>query len=478
MTLWQAERREDAQSALSGATEIFNRLGSTYDRDQADKARQWFERADTTRDATRGQALADFHRLVGNLLDLDLLLQKLAQVAQDITGAERGYVLVYEGSRPVAKAMAAVRAQAPPVDLEHAAFSRTICHEVLRTRQSLCVTNLERDPRFATQQSVLAQGLRSALAAPMMVRGRPVGVIYVDSSFPSAELLGAQAPLEGLAAHAAVAIENAQLYEEQKARTHVLRLVAHELNNPLLAAVRHVRLAKSDGSSLPSTALAHLDVAEEQLSRLSRLVQNMLELARAGHPSAYRMAPVRAEELAQRVAAAMQPLLAIQAVAIHVECEAGLPAVLGDADRLEQVLTNLVSNALQYASSGGRVVVRARLAAVEPKGGLAEPELGPEVALPGAPELHAWEASISRQHEVELLVEDFGPGIPESAKEAIFEPYQLWDRGPRSGQAHLGLGLSICKEIVRRHGGNIRAENKPSGGCLFAFNLRSLSVPS
>jgi signal transduction histidine kinase len=115
-----------------------------------------------------------------------------------------------------------------------------------------------------------------------------------------------------------------------------------------------------------------------------------------------------------------------------------MPVITADNDRLSQVITNLVDNALKYTPAGGQIVVRAR----------------------------------SQSGRVEVEVEDSGPGIPPAQLERIFERFYQLDKSRRGGGGRgVGLGLAIAREIIRAHGGEIAAHNSAAGGSVFVVKL-------
>jgi signal transduction histidine kinase len=142
-------------------------------------------------------------------------------------------------------------------------------------------------------------------------------------------------------------------------------------------------------------------------------------------------------ELLERVARKMEPLARQGGGALAVRAEPGLPPVRGDEDKLEQVLTNLVENALKYAP-------------------------GSEVGL------EAW----SGGGEVTLAVADGGAGVDPQERERIFG---LFERGLKPKVRGTGLGLFICKAIVEAHGGRIGVEAAPGGGARFYFTLPGMT---
>jgi signal transduction histidine kinase len=139
------------------------------------------------------------------------------------------------------------------------------------------------------------------------------------------------------------------------------------------------------------------------------------------------------------VASFLKPMLETRGLEIRVALDPQLPPARFDPVRVEQVLTNLLANAIRYASAGGTIHVEAR---------------------PAEREGLTW---------VEVSVVDDGVGVAPEDRERIFLPYVR--AGEERGAGGLGLGLAICKRIVEAHGGSIAVESAPGGGSRFVFTL-------
>ncbi|MBI3979966.1 MAG: HAMP domain-containing histidine kinase [Chloroflexi bacterium] len=207
--------------------------------------------------------------------------------------------------------------------------------------------------------------------------------------------------------------------------------VSHELRTPL-TAVRGFTQALLDGTIADDTDRRRaLEVVDQETKRLQGLVAELFELSRLqARQTRLDRRPVEIGDVLHLCAEVFGPRADGQLIGLHVEAPGGL-VVLADFDRLEQVFSNLLDNALRHTPAGGRVDLRARAAG-------------------GA---------------VEALVEDTGPGILPEDLPRVFERYR---RGAGGG---LGLGLAIAREIVEAHGGTIRVESLPEGGARFLVVL-------
>ncbi|MCB9914848.1 MAG: hypothetical protein H6828_06815 [Planctomycetes bacterium] len=211
--------------------------------------------------------------------------------------------------------------------------------------------------------------------------------------------------------------------------------VAHEINNPLEGITNYLRLASRSGLS-EETRAESLDQVRYGLDRIRNIVKDLLSFTRPGTEA-------RATDLAIAVKRAAKLTAYSESMKSMTVEFVGLDRpldVMGDPGRLEQVVFNLLLNAANAMGHRGRITVRASSAAT----------------LRGA-------ASIS------LSVEDEGPGIPAEHMDRLFDPFFTTSEGA-------GLGLSVSYGIVRAHGGQLSAANRPTGGAVFTVTLPQMEV--
>jgi two-component system, OmpR family, sensor kinase len=208
-------------------------------------------------------------------------------------------------------------------------------------------------------------------------------------------------------------------------RRHLIADVAHELRTPL--AVIQANLEGMLDGVLPLDT-DQVESVHEQTLLLNRLVGDLrlLSLAEAGELALERQ-PTDLGVLVHRAAEHVRPQAAQKNITIETEVEAGLPEISVDADRIEQVLTNLIANALRYTPAGKSVWI--------------------EVKTAGAP------------GEVELSVTDPGPGIAAEDLPYIFDRFYRADKSRARASGGSGLGLAIVKQLVEAHGGTVRADS-------------------
>ncbi len=225
------------------------------------------------------------------------------------------------------------------------------------------------------------------------------------------------------------------LDHSQRLRRQMTADIAHELRTPLSIIVGHLDAVEE--GVLPPNAQT-IGIMRDEAARLARLIDDLrtLSLADAGELSLART-PVEPGALLKRSAAAYQPAAQDAGIELAVEVAPGLPAVSVDAERMAQVLGNLLDNALLHVPRGGRILLAARPAA------------------DGA----------------ELRVQDDGPGIPPEDLELVFERLYRSDASRQRDAGGSGLGLAIAKSIVEAHGGSIQAESGPEAGTTIIVTL-------
>jgi signal transduction histidine kinase len=167
---------------------------------------------------------------------------------------------------------------------------------------------------------------------------------------------------------------------------------------------------------------------------------------------------VSLREVATAAIAGLKPIALMKSIAVDLSAEEGAPEVLGDFERLVQVITNLVGNAIHYSPNGKRVWVK--VGRGDP---LPVPRV-PRIEVEGSPSSAAPAPSPSAR----VTVSDEGPGIPAASIDKLFTPFFRAGNTKRTGT---GLGLVITQEIVRHHGGHIRVESELGRGTTFTIVL-------
>jgi len=214
--------------------------------------------------------------------------------------------------------------------------------------------------------------------------------------------------------------------------------VAHEIRNPLTGVRTTVQFVASKLRAGDSRRDDLQDVLKE-LDRIEQIITDLLLFAR---PQAGRPVPTDLREIAEKVLDNLARRLEDASIEVERDLDEGLPEVTVDPDMAQQVVLNLLINAIQAMPEGGTLKVGAGLRRTRYK-----------------------------KAYVDVVVVDSGSGIPEEVKEKIFDPFFT------TRSMGTGLGLSISLQIAREHGGNLTARNLAQGGAAFRFSLPALLTP-
>jgi signal transduction histidine kinase len=231
---------------------------------------------------------------------------------------------------------------------------------------------------------------------------------------------------------------------QSQLKDEFLSHVSHELRSPLTAVYLLVTVVRDAlGPRLDAEHREYLEVAVRNLKQLGAMIDDLLEATRVetGHMRVEQrrtsLEPIIADVLDTLRVTAVE-----HGVTLAADVNWNLPAVYADADRVRQVLVNLVDNAIKWTPSGGTISV----------------------------------ASMDDGDEIRVAVTDTGCGMADEHRDHIFDRLYQIEHGPQTSRSGLGLGLYICKQIVERHGGQIRTESALGQGSTFSFTLPTFSL--
>jgi signal transduction histidine kinase len=233
---------------------------------------------------------------------------------------------------------------------------------------------------------------------------------------------------------------SASLREEARARElrdEMLSVVSHELRTPLTSILGTMQaLQRGVGGSLTGRQEQLVGMAATNSARLARLVDDLLDVQRlsSGVPVLY-LGPVRVQDVVEDVIEQLAPLA--DEAEVRLEQRRSSAVVLADRDRLQQIVLNLLGNAIKFSPPGTACLV----------------------------------SSQRRGDEVLVRVKDQGSGIPAGAHERIFQPFRQADSSDRRAHDGTGLGLAIVRALVEQHGGRAWAESNAGRGATFLFTL-------
>lgn len=266
---------------------------------------------------------------------------------------------------------------------------------------------------------------------PLKKDGQVWGMVFILRDISQRK--AAEEKLKGLYREERIVRE--RIEAEMKRRGEFMRAVAHELKTPLTAILasidtltdevkdeRSLKLAKSI-----SRGASSLDKRINELLDLVRGEVGMLQL---------QLEPVDLRPMLQATAEAMTPLALSNGLSLVVHLPPALPKVRADVARMEQVITNLIHNAIKFTPRGGKITLAAR----------------------------------DQDADLVIEVKDTGPGMSDKQKKHVFESYRGW--GTTDGQlGGMGLGLALCKMFAELHGGRIWVKSRPGRGSVFGVSL-------
>ncbi len=274
--------------------------------------------------------------------------------------------------------------------------------------------------------------------------GKKLGAIQLWDKKDNQEFDEAdKAILTQLAQLAAVALENARLFraaqDATRARDDLVAIVSHDLRNPVhtisMAASFLLEIAPANDRRVQ--ARRQLEVIQRSATRANRLIQDLLDVAKI-QAGGLAVDPVAVEvrTLVSEVMDSATTLAGAAQIKVISDFTDPLPSVASDRERVLQVFTNLIGNAIKFTPKGGQITIRAT----------------------------------QDNSEVRFTIADTGPGIPREHLDHVFDRY--W-QAKSTAKLGTGLGLSIAKGIVEAHGGRIWAESPPNSGAEFNFTLPS-----
>lgn len=293
---------------------------------------------------------------------------------------------------------------------------------------------------------------RAVMIVPLVARGRMLGAVSLISAAPGRTYDASDLAIaEELARRCGQAVDNARLHQEAqaavKARDRFVSIASHELRTPIARVKGYAEMvlaAHSDGDLTDEMLTRSLRRIDHASDRLTGLVRDLLDVSKisAGNLP-LRLQTLELTELVQEVIGRYQEQLSSGAGILLLDI-VGTPGVIsGDPDRLEQVLTNLLDNALKYSPDGAELAVH-----VQPKA-----------------------------RGVLVEVSDRGIGLPPEAAERIFEPFSRAANAEERQITGMGLGLYICRNIVEQHHGRIWARSEGLGhGTVISVWLPEIST--
>lgn len=440
-------------------------LRDATERKRAEAERLWLAseqaaRAEAKVAQRRSAFLAEASAILAGSLDLETTLANLTRLAVGFL-ADHCVIDLLEDGGSLRRAVVAHKDPAKEAllrrllrDYPPARAEGHPIGQVLRTAEPVLLPEIP-DALIETVASdaeharlLRALGVQCSMIVPLVARGRTLGVLSLglsrrgdgdDRRYDHGDVVLAQE----FAGRAALAVDNSRLYRESQealqARDRFLSIASHELRTPLTTLKGYAELvlrrAQREGV-VTERDQRGLQTVFEQANQLHRLLELLMDLSQiqAGHQSNERR-PVDLSALARRVVTTLRPTLDEHALELDAPDE---PLVVeGDELRLEQVLQNLLQNAIKYSPQGGTVTVRL--------------------------ERHNGQAALG--------VSDQGIGIAPEQLERIFDLFYRGGLNASQSAPGTGLGLYVVKEIVSLHGGTVEVTSQEGEGSTFTVRL-------
>ncbi|KTE92446.1 hypothetical protein AT727_19015 [Desulfitobacterium hafniense] len=230
-----------------------------------------------------------------------------------------------------------------------------------------------------------------------------------------------------------------QLSELESMRRNFVANVSHELRSPLTSIQGYIDALLQGKGKDKQEEKNYLQIVQKETHRLSRLVNDLLEISRFDSQTAlFNMDDFPLRSIIDRAMKSLRLQTAAKDLIITTNLPSDLTLCYGDEDRIEQVIYNLLDNAIRYSSDGGEILISA----------------------------------IPYDNDILVEITDFGQGIPSEDIPFIWDRFYRVDKARSRNEGGTGLGLAIVKEIIDRHGGQVMVESTPGEGSNFGFTLK------
>ncbi|PYN97338.1 MAG: hypothetical protein DMD91_18195 [Candidatus Rokuibacteriota bacterium] len=397
------------------------------------------------------EVIAQLSRTINASLNPDTVLQDVADAAHELLACDLTRIALWDETREAMVYRYTVGTRYTAYADMRLRPGKGLVGAVVMTGQPIRTDDVFEDPRSSQDYFVMARadGIVSAMVVPIRVRSRIEGVMYFGhrSRRPFTEqdeLIGVR-----LAEHAGVALQNAELYQrEQRARAgaetanrskdEFLAILSHELRTPLQSMLGWVRLLRRGVLDARAGEKA-LETLDRNTQAQARIIDDLLDISRiiAGKLE-IDLRPMNLMAVIDTAVESVRPAANAKDITIATTMDAAAAEVAGDPQRLQQVLSNLLSNALKFTPSRGAIDVRLE------------------------------------RHEdcARIAVRDTGVGIPNDVLPYIFDRFRQADSSSTRAHGGLGLGLAIVRHLVELHHGRVRAESAGAArGATFLMEL-------
>ena len=440
-----AARRETADRRAAEAER-----DALFERERAARAEAEAAHERSARVATRLRTLARLSQRISASLDPTRVLTAIAEAAAELMQARLVSIWIAD---EVGRVLRRAAFSDEPLGLDHPhvtlRYGEGGIGVVAQTRQVIDAPDLHADDRLVARDWFRAHGLVSALELPVLLEGRLLGVLALFGYAPFPADLETRDVLDAFVTEAALAIRNARLYEEaeirraeaeaaNRSKDEFLATLSHELRTPLNSVLGWARMLRT-GTLEPDTRDRALDAIIRGAVTQSQLVGDLLDISRiTAGKLRLDVRPVYPAEVVEAALDTVRPAAEARHLRLQAVLDPRAGPVSGDPDRLQQVVWNLLANAIKFTPRGGRVHVR--LERVD--------------------------------SHVEIVVSDTGEGIAPEVLPLLFERFHQADGTSTRRHGGLGLGLALVRHLVELHGGSVEAASPgPGQGATFTVKL-------
>lgn len=377
---------------------------------------------------------------ISSIFDRQQLLEEVMDIIFDNLPADRGFVLLRESDQD--ELQPKVVRYRKEEDSGEIAVSHTIVDYVLERKEGILCANAMRDPRFAKGKSVHDLAVHSALCVPIIVRDNIMGVIYVDTTVATHTYATDQLQLlTAIGFQTGLALEHARLYEagvkaeRLAAAGETVAYLSHGIKN-ILQGLQSASDMVEMGLKQNKIVMAQKGwkILHRNLTKIQNLVLNMLAFSKVRQPQ---LALTQLNHIINEVVEMLVGQADDKKIGLLADMDENLPAIYIDADGIQQIILNLVLNAMDV---------------VEPDNGFVTIKTSYD----------------SQTREAILKVGDNGTGINPNEMTGIFQAFQS-----SKGQGGTGLGLAVVQKIVDEHQGTVSVESAPGEGTTFTIRLPS-----
>ncbi len=377
--------------------------------------------------------LIEISRDLASTLDLDTLLDDIVRASADITHAEAASILLYDDTSRQLYFQVATNIDEPTMRGLVVPLEKSIAGWIVTNRKSVRIDDAHKDLRFFSDvEQTVGYETKSLLGIPLVTKNKVVGVLEVINKKRGRFTDPDESMLTVLGAQAAVAIENARLFQQ----SDLIAEFVHELRTPLASLSTATYLLLRPEMSREQRDQIVNNIHNETL-RLNSLASSFLDLARleSGRVQ-FRKTRFSLADLLYECRDVMMTKAQETNVQIRIDVPNDMPLMEADRDKIKQVVLNLISNAIKYNRTNGSVIITGNF----------------------------------NETEQSIMVQDTGVGIPDESIPHLFEKFYRV-REHENKASGTGLGLSISKQIVQGHNGSLEVKSKMGVGTSFTVHL-------